>query len=299
MSRKTKSSRKASGHRTESNPYAPPASDIRRAEAGANAAATVAAGVRFGHLTGAFKVAAQQQGTWIAILLLMMLASVALNFGVTMGMAILSTVIGGTLTSLNAPEPVVAGSVLGCAFLLVLAANAVIVGGLFRTACKQARGERIKVSDASLPIRQFPQVVLAMGLVGLLAFLAVVLVILLVILPLGLLQASPETIQPGLGPLAALALAALAFGIVWSRLMLVIPLVVDGDERAIAAIRKGWVALRGRTFAAVVFHTLAAMFSVLGAILLGFGLLLTLPVYYVAVALVYRDHFPRKSDAPA
>jgi len=286
MSRKTKRSPKAASVRTEPDLSAPPVSQMGRARArpgdGMAVEDPAVAGVRFRHLTGAFRVAAQQQGTWILILLLMILACGTLNICATVVLTILSSVVGPGLILTSG------------ASLLSSAVTAVLLGGLFRVACRQARGEQIKVADAIIPSRRFPQVVLAVVLVGLLTLIACG----LAVLPFAFFSTPLESPLSGPWPLA-LALVALAFGVVTSRLMLVIPLVVDGDERAIDAIRKSWTALRGRTFAALVFHTLAAIFSWLGVILLIVGLLITLPVYFVAVALVYRDHFPRKSDALA
>lgn len=294
MSRKNTSMRDAGAATKEPNPYAAPASSASLPKPGEPVGEPRNASVHFGHLSGAFKVASRQQGTWLLILLLMPVIAVVLLLGATIVAGIASTAVDSALIAMNAPQFILDGSEAFLAFLLTSAFGAFLLGGLFTTACKQVRGERIRVRDLFGAVGVFGQVTLAVILIELLTSAA----LFAVLAPFMVLPTPPEAVQPVLAVIIGLALIVV-YGVVTGRLMLVVPLVVDGKQTAVAAIRKSWVALRGRTIAAIVFNVLAAVCSGLGAILLVIGLLLTLPVYYVAVAMVYHDFFRGEADYAA
>ncbi|WP_152052702.1 hypothetical protein [Tautonia marina] len=246
--------------------------------------------IRFGHLSGAFKVASRQQRTWILILLVLVVLGAVANLILAFGLGGLSGAIGipagavdASAASFNAADLLIQG----VTFLSATVVSAFFLGGLFRTACKQVRGKPIAVGDLFGAIDVFGQVFLVTLLIEVLTSIAVS----VVVIPFGIAFAMLPPRDAPLALLGALVFGMIAFALVTSRLMLAIPLVVDGRQTAVAAIRKSWVALRGQTLAAIVFNVLAAILSGLGAILLGVGLLLTFPIYYVAIALVYRDLF--------
>lgn len=298
MSQKSTRQRTTATAARNPNPYAAPTAPAEPSRAGADVGEPRSAAIRFGRLSGAFKVASRQQGIWIVILLLTAILGFAANLGLTIALGILSAVVGTALASMSAPDAVLAIASLAMQAIVFLGATAVsafLLGGLFRAACKQVRGERIAVGDLFGASSVFGQVVLATLLVELLTAIAIG----AAVIPCAI---AAVLLRDQIGAFAvwgAVVFAGIAFAVVTSRLMLAIPLVVDGRQRAVPAIRKSWTALHGRTLAAIVFHALAAILSVLGAILLGIGVLLTLPVYYVAVALVYQDFFLDETESAA
>lgn len=141
------------------------------------------------------------------------------------------------------------------------AVQAFFEAGLFMAACKQVRGERIEVGDVFAGGNRYGPVLGAFVLYALLCGLGFMLCII-----------------PGF--------------IVAGRLMLVMPLVADGRLRAGEAIHTSWNAFQGKTLDASLFFLVIGLISGLGILLCGVGILITRPLYYLAIALVYRDFFP-------
>jgi len=142
--------------------------------------------------------------------------------------------------------------------------NGFFVGGLFRMACRQVRGERIGVNDLFSVINVLGE--LALGSVLCAAAVAITSFFCFVI--------------PGL--------------IVHGLLMFTLPLIVDGGLPATTAMRSSWHALKGQWLTAAVFHVVTSFLSSLGVVFCCVGLLVTGPLYVLSVTVLYRDFFLTK-----
>lgn len=152
------------------------------------------------------------------------------------------------------------------ALQVILAAliNGFFVGGMFRMACRQVRGERIRVGDLFSVTDVLNE--LALGSILCAAIVAIVSFVCFVI--------------PGL--------------ILHGLLMFTIPLIVDGRLRAIAAIRLSGNALKSQWLTATLFHAVTSFLSGIGTCFFCVGILLTGPIYVLSIAILYRDFFLTK-----
>lgn len=283
----------------EANPYATPvmasgseqATGEMRPEIGEPTPSTV----RFARLNDACKVVSQQLLKWALVVLLFGLSTFVANVGLGLGGEALGVAIRSLLNMINSPPIAysLAGYFMGVvSFLVGTAVYAFLIGGLFRIACRQVRGQPIDVGDLFKTGDVFWQLFLTTLVLNVLGALVGVVVWIGFV---GLVPRLPaESAQIAIG--LAFIIGLVIFGAFASRLMLALPLVVDGGQKATVAIRNSWVALRGQTVKAMIFNALAFILSILGALLCGVGLLITFPIYYVAVALVYRDFFLRSSE---
>jgi hypothetical protein len=111
--------------------------------------------------------------------------------------------------------------------------------------------------------------------------------------------------------LANLALGALFYGLAWSVgllfcvipglvaegvLMFTIPLIVDGGLSATDAVSQSWHSLKGQWPIATVFHMVLTWICLV-SLCCGVGILVTGPLYCLAIAILYRDFFLAKGPA--
>ncbi|MFO0908371.1 MAG: hypothetical protein U0794_08425 [Isosphaeraceae bacterium] len=148
-------------------------------------------------------------------------------------------------------------------FLLSSVVNGFFLGGMFRMACLQLRGRTIQVSDLFSVTDVLHELLIGTILVGLILFAATMAFVL------------PAFVAAG-------------------ALMFVMPLIVDARLRATDAIRLSWDTLKGQLFQATVFHLLVNLLAGLGACLCVVGLVVTMPLYCLAVSVLYRDFFLTK-----
>jgi hypothetical protein len=80
--------------------------------------------------------------------------------------------------------------------------------------------------------------------------------------------------------------------IVSGLLMLAIPLVVEGRLPATGALIQSWDALKSQWLTAAVFHFVLIVASLSGLVLCGIGVLLTGPLYCLAIAQLYNEFYP-------
>ena len=151
--------------------------------------------------------------------------------------------------------------------LLSAVLNGFLLGGMFRMACRQVGGERFGISDL-------------FGITDVLTELAI---------GSAVFGGSCCLLAP-FGLIPAFILAG-----VW---MFTIPLIVDARLPAFDAIRQSWRALKGEWFSASVFHFVAYAIAGLGACCLCLGLMFTMPLYCLSIAVLYRDAFPNKPASP-
>ena len=124
---------------------------------------------------------------------------------------------------------------------------------------------------------------------SLLVALAPLTVVVLAWLPLMLLGFEPvESTSLVLTWIMILLPGILALAVA-SRLILVYPLVVDRRMTALQAFRASWISLRGQTIKTSIFLLVTTLLSALGALICGVGILITLPVYPMAISYVYKD----------
>lgn len=151
-----------------------------------------------------------------------------------------------------------AGGWLEVALSAVL--NGFFLGGMFRMACLQVQGRRIDVGDLFGIRDVLPQLALGSAMVGLGCFFAAFCFVI------------PAFILAG----------------VW---MFAIPLIVDGRLPAPEAIARSWHALKGQWLMATLFFLAANFVTYLGACCFCVGVLFTMPLYCLSVAVLYRDFF--------
>lgn len=145
-------------------------------------------------------------------------------------------------------------------WLISIAVGAFVIGGFYRMALKQLNGESIAPGDIFSASDVMPALVIA----SLLSSIAIGIGALLCIIP-GLILAS--------------------------LLMLATPLIVDKNASAVEALSQSFNTLKPHIGGSLVFLLAIAGINILGALLCGLGLLVSVPVSIVAVAIVYRDFF--------
>jgi hypothetical protein len=150
--------------------------------------------------------------------------------------------------------------------ILAAVLNGFFLGGLFRMACRQVRGERVHVSDL-------------FGVTDVVTELAI-----------------------GLAIYAGACVLLLPFGVIPAFLlagvwMFTVPLIVDARLTALQAIGRSWDALKGEWIGAALFHFIVYVIAGTGACCFCVGLMFTWPLYCLSIAVLYRDFFLAKPPA--
>lgn len=208
--------------------------------------------VRFEVIGEAWQLFQKQMGVWIAAELIFVLIMV--------GCEILSFS-GGMFSAMLGKG----GGGLLMLFELVLMFVMMVVewffmAGLMRLAIKQVRGETIEFKDMFAVLDVLPTIIGAAILVGL-ASLAGYLCLII----------------PGL--------------IIASLLVLTYPLIIDQRLGVTEAMSRSWNALKGEWLMATLFVFVIGLLAEAGAIACGVGVLFTIPLAFLSVALMYRDFF--------
>jgi uncharacterized membrane protein len=218
--------------------------------------------IRLDAIRDAWQLFSDRAGTWILIFL----TYGATIYGTSMALAILNTflvrVVGPNAQNDSLHSGVMVVLIQVVAQLVNNALLALLVGGLFQTAIKQVRGLPIGVGDLfkASGLRTWQTMFVVRLIVGLATFGSAILLIL-----------------PGL--------------FFSARLMFAQPLVADGKLSTFEAIGMSWKATRGQWAIGMLFIVAMYFTSVLGAIGLGIGILVTLPVWPLSIAVLYRDFF--------
>jgi len=151
-------------------------------------------------------------------------------------------------------------------FLFVIPLSFVLMGGLYRMALKQLRGETIGVGDLFDIGDVFGALLGTMFLV----MLAVLAATLLGCILCGL---------PGF--------------VVSALLMLAVPAVVDRRIGSGEALQLSWNALKPHWLMATVFYFVISLIGQIGAAACYIGLLFTFPLFILGIAILYRDFLGR------
>lgn len=94
-----------------------------------------------------------------------------------------------------------------------------------------------------------------------------------------------QTLAVGIGLALCILPALVAMGL----LMFSIPLVVDRKASGVEAIRRSFEMLKSQWLMATLFYVVAATIGCGGILLCGVGLLFTLPLYFLSIAVAYED----------
>jgi hypothetical protein len=138
------------------------------------------------------------------------------------------------------------------------------LGGMFRMACRQIRGQHVGIETLFSVVDVLPQLILGSILYGLATFLGFFVLVV-----------------PGF----------IAAGV----LMFTIPLIVDGGLPATDAMGQSWHALKHQWLSATLFHIVAGFVAWIGFCFCVVGFIVTAPLYCLSIAVLYRDFFMVKS----
>jgi hypothetical protein len=215
--------------------------------------------IRFEVISEAWQLFTQQMKTWVlavlVMIVIMMIPGFIMGFGMVaaMGLGAAAGERGGAaIFGLGT----MAVMFVGMLVMIVLAF--IMMGGLYRMAIKQVRGEPIQLSDLWSVTDVLPQLALGGLLMGL---------------------------SMGIASLACY----LPMFIVGGLLMLTIPLIVDQKMPAIEAMTRSWNTLKQEWLMAAVLYFVLNFVAGIGAIALYVGMLFTYPLLFLGTALVYRD----------
>jgi uncharacterized membrane protein len=148
-------------------------------------------------------------------------------------------------------------------FVLSTVVIAPFLGGMFRIACRQVRGQTVGLETLFSVVDVLPQLLLGSFLYGLATFLG-------------------------------LCAFVLPMFVVSGVLMFTLPLIVDARLDATEALSRSWHALKSQWLVAALFHAAVGFVASLGACCCGIGLIVTAPLYCTAIAVLYRDFFVMK-----
>jgi hypothetical protein len=216
--------------------------------------------VRFGVIGEAWRLYKQHWKVW-SLTMLISMACVAVGGGLSRGILGVGSrgIFGGLVGMGHASPPILP-------LLVSMMIAGFFVGGMTRMAVNQVRGRAPRMEDLFSVTDVWFDLVLGSGLLGLLLMLGWELFVI-----------------PGL--------------IVCGLFMFMFPLIVDGRLPATGAMIRSFEATKAQWLLATVVHLAVAAVAGLGSFLFGIGLVLTGPLYALALALLYRDLF-LNPDAP-
>lgn len=212
--------------------------------------------VRFGAIGEAWGLFLQQAGVWIPAVVIAGLCNAAI--GGAVGVSLHREF--GLRVQFGGGFPIAMRRMPGAEAALSAFLYGLFLGGMFRMACKQVRGQPIRVTDL-------------FGVTDCLLELAVASVLI------------------GLATVLGFSCLVLPGFVIPALLMFTLPLVVDGRLRALDAMARSWNVLKGEWLSATVFHVVLAMVAGLGALFCCVGIVFTAPLYSLAIAVLYRDAF--------
>jgi hypothetical protein len=239
--------------------------------------------IRFEIIGEAWSQFQQQMGTWVLTTLVFMV--------IVMVLEIIGNMITGTGQPFAAAAPMDPHDMpakLGGRLLMSLCMNLVgayLNAGFYGMALKQLRGEAIGIGDLFGGGSAFLPLFLFQLLIGLVIAVPVG-VCMVPLVMVAIAQHQPAMI--GLGVLIAILVSMVVMG----GLMLGQMIIVDRREtNPIAAITASWAALKSNLLSAALFYFVLTLVAMLGFLGCGIGILFTLPLLPLGLALLYRDFF--------
>lgn len=146
------------------------------------------------------------------------------------------------------------------AVILFIIVNNYLMNGMYRMAIRQTRGETISVVDLFGTPEGSVSVTIANSLMGLLIFIAAITVV---------------------GPFLLLGLFAI-----------VVPLIVDRGASPVEAMQRSWGAVKGDLLVASLLHLASALIA-------GVLPIVTMPIYFLVPALLYREYTQNAAVHPS
>ena len=214
--------------------------------------------VRFGEWIGeGWNMFAEQWKVWVLNALILSLVTVVPILGVYIFVLVVAAASAG---SGGAGVGLIMIALIFLGMILVLLCSTYLIGGMYRTAFKQLRGEPISTGDLFSAGDRFLPLLGASILVGILVMIGA----LLCIIP--------------------------AF-IVAGALYFTLPLVVERGLSVGEAIQMSRDTTRGDLFKFVLFALVVSLIAQAGSYLCYVGLLITWPLQYTIGAIAYRDCF--------
>lgn len=218
--------------------------------------------VRLETIGEAWTLFQQQVGVWLGAGALLFLAI----FGVMGGGAFAMVL---PFLGKKEPDPGVMIATLLGGYTVLIVVMMVLGGflsaGMYRMAIRQVRGERIAISDLWSATDCVGPMIGASLLIG-----------------LAVSVGSQFFVIPGY-----------ILGGLW---MLAAPLIADRKLGVIEAMTASWKALQPELVMAAVYYFVISLVASLGVLVLGIGAIATLPLFYLGLALVYRDFFPSEES---
>jgi hypothetical protein len=212
-------------------------------------------GVRWEWIGEAWELFTRQWSVWVLMILVMYLIAfaVCLPFIGMIGL-MMPTVEPG-----DVPEfPIGIFAFYPVIFLVVFSVLAWLMGGLYRAAFKQLRGEQIAVNDLFSGGQYWGRMLGALILIGIFASIGGIFCII-----------------PGL--------------IVYGMTMLTFPFIVEGGKGSIDAIKESIEVTRRDWIMFTLFWLASYLLASLGVLACGVGVLATMPLLFLSQALAYRD----------
>lgn len=238
--------------------------------------------VRWEWIGEAWKMFSQNPGTWIGMLLVSLLVS-TLGIGLPFGLFILPTIFassgGGEMS--GAGIAAIAGTAILA--LLAILVIGILVGsflltGFYKTAIKQVRGESISIGDLFSGSDSFLRV---LGFTFLISLAGIA-----ILFTFGILSTIADQFVI-LGQLVQSAVSLVLQGLLFFS----IPLIIDKKMGIIEAIQTSIQATKSNWWMYLLFLIVMTILISVSMIPCGLGLFVTVPMYFLAPALAYRDNF--------
>ena len=218
--------------------------------------------VRMETIGEAWTLFQQQAGVWLGAGALLFVAIFVVYGGG------LFALMAPFLTQKNPDPGLMIATIFGGMFVLIILLSVLggaLSAGMYRMAIKQVRGEPIGIADLWAATDCMGPMIGASLLIGLSVSIG-----------------SQFFVIPGY-----------ILGGLW---MLAAPLIADRKIGVIEAMTTSWKALQPDLVMAACYYFVLSLVASLGVFVLGIGAIATLPLFYLGLALVYRDFFPHEES---
>jgi hypothetical protein len=215
--------------------------------------------IRFDVIGEAWRLFQAQMSTWIMAELIF-IVGIAVAYVVAFVLFIATAAAIGAIAKAIPFAPVALLLTFFIPIILIVTTMQVLFAGLYNMALKQLRGETIAVGDMFAMTDRLGPVILGSLLYGLAVSVGAIFCYL-----------------PGL--------------ILGALLMFTIPLIVDRRMDPIEAMKLSFETLKGDVVMATLFFLVCMFVGQIGGIACGIGALFTYPLFFLSIALAYRDFF--------
>ena len=232
--------------------------------------------VRFEDIGVAFQLLQKQLGAWVGAgaIATFSVAAVVIPFYVMLFAGLLRQ--GERIN----PATLIGPGIL--MFVGLIALSTIITSGMYQMALKQLRGQALSLGDMFANINKAGPVLGLLLLLGLVGGLVG-----------GVLGA---ILSPILGPFTSIVTSLPSY-IAGALSSLSVLLVLDQNMSPVDAIKESWTKLKSEIWIALAFILVASMASSIGSLACGIGMIFTLPLYYLCMALMYRNFYPERFES--